>query len=213
MPDTGVAPNKMFVPSDGVRTGNNLHQQQQGAATGVDPVLFDALMNEFATVINNCLRRNGDNKAIADIMMNGFKFIELSNGIDSGDSVNVGQVILRDGSNDASADLPMGGHKHTGLGDGVGDEDGSNMRQLRAVETKIDDKLDDAEIVTDIGYSAEVTANVLDLPGVFRSYGGDSGGWYLSSIKFDYSGNFIGAKERRLRQKKNGVWVNLEHNV
>lgn len=53
---------------------------------------FDSYGQDFATAIQNCMAKDGQNAATADLSMGGFKLTNLATGVAATDAANVGQL-------------------------------------------------------------------------------------------------------------------------
>jgi hypothetical protein len=75
---TGSAPSQVFQRTDGVRTGDDVFQQQEAAPVNITSVLLDAEATDMGDAINDCLKKDGGNTATADIPMGGFTLTNIS---------------------------------------------------------------------------------------------------------------------------------------
>lgn len=65
------------------------------ANIAAQPGRFDAELNGMATGLSNCVTRDGQSPALANLPMATYKFTGLGNGTATGDSVNYDQLILK----------------------------------------------------------------------------------------------------------------------
>lgn len=77
MSDTGVAPNKVYQRTDGVRTGSAVNQQAQAAGAKNTAAYADARENDIATALNNRIMRDGGNQAAANLPMGDINTLAL----------------------------------------------------------------------------------------------------------------------------------------
>ena len=92
MPWIGTPPNQTYQRSDGVRSGDDVYQQQQTAGINIEAVQHDAAEQDIASALSSVLKRDGGNTASADIPMGGNKLTGLGSGSAAGDSVPLGQA-------------------------------------------------------------------------------------------------------------------------
>jgi hypothetical protein len=92
-PWTGSAPNQTYTRSDGVRSGDDVFQQQEAAPVNMTSVLFDAEGTDMGDGLNDCFKKDGGNTATANLPMGGFKFTNLGNATASGQALVYGQTI------------------------------------------------------------------------------------------------------------------------
>lgn len=92
MPFTGAAGDKNFSRTNGTYSGPTTWQQTEAGSRDILSLDEDIHDQDMAVAIDNSLQRNGDNHAIADIPMGGYKFTGLGAGINPGDSVSYQQV-------------------------------------------------------------------------------------------------------------------------
>lgn len=80
---------------NGTGTFVRLYSWIQDAANGivVDATRMDNDTNDIATGLSDCVTRDGQSPALANLPMGGFKFTGLANGAAPTDSVNYGQVF------------------------------------------------------------------------------------------------------------------------
>jgi hypothetical protein len=90
-PWTGSAPNQTYVRSDGVRSGDDVFQQQEAAPVNMTSVLFDAEHTDMGDAVNDCFKKDGGNTATANLPMGGFKLTNLGDGSSATDSCTFGQ--------------------------------------------------------------------------------------------------------------------------
>jgi hypothetical protein len=81
MPWTGSPPNEQFTRTDGVRSGDDLYQQQAAAPVDIEPTLMDIEATDVKDGLNACLKKDGGNTASADIPMGGFKFTNVAEAV------------------------------------------------------------------------------------------------------------------------------------
>jgi len=82
-----------FVRTDGVRTGDNVCQQQANADVPLSPVLFDTELNNIATALGDCVTKNGETGALtAPLHMGGQKIISLLTPTSRTDAANFAAV-------------------------------------------------------------------------------------------------------------------------
>jgi len=94
---------------------------------GIEASRHDTQDNDFATGINTCLTKDGQNTPTANLGMGGYKHTGVGNATSNNEYVALGQLdsisVALDGGNTPTANLPMGGFKHTGVDDATaGDE-------------------------------------------------------------------------------------------
>lgn len=77
MPWNGSPPSQQAGRTDGVRTGDDVYQQQAAAPVDVDAVLFDVHDTDLKDMINACLKKDGGNTAAANIPMGGFTLTNI----------------------------------------------------------------------------------------------------------------------------------------
>jgi hypothetical protein len=92
MPWIGSAPNQQYQRTDGVRSGNDVCQQEQSAGIGILATNIDAQLTDFATALTACLKRDGGTTVSGNLAMNGNKITRLANGVSSSDAATVAQV-------------------------------------------------------------------------------------------------------------------------
>lgn len=73
MPDSGSAPTKTFIRSDGTRTGADLFAQEQAAAINIIAANLDFEAQEMAVALTNRRMLDGGNQPSTDLPMNSFK--------------------------------------------------------------------------------------------------------------------------------------------
>lgn len=78
--------------TDGVRTGNDVFQQQLAADVDIRADLMDTHANDVTDAIEDCLNRNGENAMTANIAMGGNRLTGMGTGIARTDSATLGQV-------------------------------------------------------------------------------------------------------------------------
>ncbi len=79
MPWQGTAPNKTFTRTNGVNTGDTAWAQDAASPGVILSSRHDAHDTDLRNGINNCLAKNGDNTATANIPMGNFRFTGLGN--------------------------------------------------------------------------------------------------------------------------------------
>lgn len=92
MPDKGLAPNKVYERSDGVRSGNDVFVQQDNADLNIEPDQLDAEANDMSGAISARWMRDGGNKPTANLTMGEHRFTDMTPGVDAADSVNMAQL-------------------------------------------------------------------------------------------------------------------------
>lgn len=83
------------MPYNGTGTFVRNYSWVQDAANGivVDATRMDTDTNDIASGLSDCVTRDGQSPALANLPMGGFKFTGLANGAAPTDSVNYGQVF------------------------------------------------------------------------------------------------------------------------
>lgn len=92
-----------FTTTDGTRTTNVL-TKQKAAGLKIVATNIDLVLENIAAGLNNCLTKDGQNSATANIAMGDSKITGLANGTNSGDAVNKSQLDAV--SNVADAAIP-----------------------------------------------------------------------------------------------------------
>ena len=82
--------------SDGTRTGSNVWQQARDAGVDILAADHDSHDEDLATAIENCVTRDGQNAATADLPMGGFNHTDIDNAAARDQYAAAGQV--QDGS-------------------------------------------------------------------------------------------------------------------
>ncbi len=81
-----------FARSDGTRSGPTVFAQQEAAGVAILSTLMDLEAQDMADAINNCLAKDGQNAATADISMGGNQIISLGDAATLTDAINARQV-------------------------------------------------------------------------------------------------------------------------
>jgi hypothetical protein len=102
LPDSGSAPNKTFIRSDGTRTGANLYQQEQSLGINIEAVNLDYHDQEIATALTNRRMLDGGNQPSASLPMNNFNHTGVAVGTARNHYAAVSQV--QDGSPNYAGD-------------------------------------------------------------------------------------------------------------
>src|SRR5260221_259507 len=92
MPDQGSAPTKTFVRSDGVRSGADLHAQEQAAAIGILAANFDYELQEIAVALSGRWMLDGGTQPSADLPMNAKKFTGVADATARTNFPSAGQI-------------------------------------------------------------------------------------------------------------------------
>lgn len=79
MPDTGSAPNKVFIRTDGTRTGADVFAQEAAIFFGIQPASLDTEAQDMAVALSNRLMVDGGTQPTADLPMNSFHHTGVSN--------------------------------------------------------------------------------------------------------------------------------------
>lgn len=69
-----------MIRTDGVRSGSDVHEQQRIAGVKVRSDLTDTELEDLATAIENCVARDGQNAASANLPMGGYKHTGVATG-------------------------------------------------------------------------------------------------------------------------------------
>lgn len=92
MPFTGSSPTKVYVRSDGVRSGVAVHTQAKNAAVNDTSELADAHANDMADAINLMITRDGSTQPSANLPMNTYRHTGVGNAAARDDYAAAGQV-------------------------------------------------------------------------------------------------------------------------
>ena len=65
--------NGTYIRTDGVRTGSDIYAQQDAADVDIDTSFMDFAAQDIADALSNCVTRDGQSPATADLPMGGFK--------------------------------------------------------------------------------------------------------------------------------------------
>ncbi len=83
--------------------GSSEWQDNQAGGIGIVSALHDAQDNDLATGINNCLTKDGQNTATANLPMGGYKHTNIGNATARAEYVSLGQLV--DGASTKVASL------------------------------------------------------------------------------------------------------------
>lgn len=87
------------VRTDGVRSGSDVHEQQRLAGVKVRSDLTDTELEDLATAIENCVARDGQNAASANLPMGSYKHTGVATGSGAASrSEYVSGATLQDGA-------------------------------------------------------------------------------------------------------------------
>lgn len=88
------------MPFNGSGLFTRVYNWAADALAGIpaEPARFDTDAQDMATALSNCVTRNGQSPATANLPMGGFKLTGLAAGSAAGDSVNYGQLSGPNGS-------------------------------------------------------------------------------------------------------------------
>lgn len=82
----------VYTRTDGVRNGSTVCAQEENAGESNTAALCDAREQDLANGINNCIAKDGSNKAGANLPMNGFKHTGAAQGATTGDYMEFDQA-------------------------------------------------------------------------------------------------------------------------
>lgn len=85
-----------FTTTDGTRTGPNVFQAEQSAGIDILASNFDAVVDDIAAGLTNCITKNGQTTPTSDLPMGGYKFSGVGNAAARANFAAAGQV--QDGS-------------------------------------------------------------------------------------------------------------------
>lgn len=119
MSDTGVAPNKVYQRTDGVRTGSAVNQQAQAAGAKNTAAYADARENDIATALNNRIMRDGGNQAAANLPMGGYKHTGVADATANNEYASKGQMDIAIAAAVAAAVAAVGSDLEDAI-DGLG---------------------------------------------------------------------------------------------
>lgn len=81
-----------YSRTDGTRSGSTTWAQAKAAAVKIIAADHDTHDQDLATAINNCMTKDGQNAATADLDMGSNKLTALADGTTSGDALHYGQI-------------------------------------------------------------------------------------------------------------------------
>ena len=67
-----------FFRTDGVRTGSDLYAQQDAAGVNIETNFMDVAQQDIATGLSNCVTRDGQSPATANLPMGGFRHTDVA---------------------------------------------------------------------------------------------------------------------------------------
>lgn len=128
-----------FTTTDGTRTTNVL-TKQKAAGLKIVAANFDLVLENIAAGLNNCLTKDGQNSATANIAMGDSKITGLANGTSSSDAVNKSQLDtkLNLSGGTMSGPISMGNSRIEGLAAGTANEDAVRLGQVVLRDNTVD---------------------------------------------------------------------------
>lgn len=89
---SGTPPNQTFSRTTGLQTGTTAWADTEGANRGIESTDHDTHDQDIATALNLALKKDGGNKATADIDWGGFKITNLADPAGADEAANKGYV-------------------------------------------------------------------------------------------------------------------------